>query len=110
MSRYYNRETGSLAVALKNGGTLLIAGKSWVELTLEQEGSEDVCRAVRKGYLVRGKDLTKGDPMPVSPSDVTKDGAPAPAVAAEVSASDMAMGDMAVMVDSKDSSSKKRKA
>jgi len=53
MARYYNRENGSLSLTLRGGKSVTIVGKQWVEIPTENEGSEDLVTALRKGHLYR---------------------------------------------------------
>lgn len=53
MAKYYNKSSGPLAVALRSGRPGFLAGKSWTEIPAEEEGSEDLVRALRKGFIVR---------------------------------------------------------
>lgn len=53
MAKYFNTSNGPIAVELRNGKSASIPGKTWANIPSEQEGSEDLIRAVRKGFLVR---------------------------------------------------------
>ena len=80
MAKYYNRSPGSLALTLKGGRAATLPGKAWTEISAEDEGSEDVIRALKRGLLTRF-DL---EPVAAPPSVVEVVTAlPAEAVVAE---------------------------
>lgn len=70
MAKYYNKSSGPLAVALRSGRPGLLAGKSWTEIPAEEEGSEDLIRALRKGFIVRYEAPAEG------PAEVLAEAAP----------------------------------
>ena len=80
MAKYYNKSPGSLALTLKGGRAATLPGKAWTEISAEDEGSEDVVRALKRGLLTRF-DL---EPVAAPPSVVEVVTAlPAEVVAAE---------------------------
>lgn len=64
MAKYYNKNSGPLAVTLKSGAPACLPGKAWTEIPLEEEGSEDLIQYVKKGFLTRF-DNSVADPKPV---------------------------------------------
>jgi hypothetical protein len=72
MAEYYNKSPVSLAVTLKSGGTAFLAGKSWTEIPADEEGSEDVIRAVQRGFIIRST-MPAMTPAPVSPPATTQE-------------------------------------
>jgi hypothetical protein len=85
MAEYYNKSPVSLAVTLKSGGTAFLAGKAWTEVSADEEGSEDVIRAVQRGFIIRSTmpaTALAPTPAPVSTqeavSDVKTPDAPSP--------------------------------
>lgn len=53
MAQYHNRGTGPLAIALRSGKSAAIPGKAWVEIPAAEEGSEELIRALKQGFLYR---------------------------------------------------------
>jgi hypothetical protein len=62
MAKYYNKNPGPLAVTLKSGASACLPGKAWSEISIEEEGAEDLIQFVKKGYLTRF-DETVADPQ-----------------------------------------------
>ena len=57
MARYFNLTSGSVAITLKSSGSVYIPAKSWMTLPSEDEGSADLLRCLKMGYLARFEDL-----------------------------------------------------
>ena len=55
MPRYYIRTRGPLPLELTHAGSMIIAPKSYVEISREDEGCATVRRLVNKGLLVAPK-------------------------------------------------------
>lgn len=52
MAKYFNKGS-SIAVVLRRGDSATLYGKSWTELAPEDEGSEDLIRAIKAGLILR---------------------------------------------------------
>lgn len=55
---------GSLAIGLRGGRSAILPGKSWTEIPTEDEGAEDLVRAVKRGFAVR----SSVDDLPAAPA------------------------------------------
>jgi hypothetical protein len=94
MAKYYNKNSGPLAVSLKSGAPACLPGKAWTEIPPEEEGSEDLIQNVKKGFLTRF-DNSVADPQPVEKAQpVAKKMEAAPAVEAKVPAAVMSPATM----------------
>jgi len=81
MPRYYNKTRGPLPLSLSSGSTV-VAAKSYVELSREDEGCASVVRYVKKNMLVPPKfRMELSPPTPVIAPAPAPVPAPAPAPA-----------------------------
>ena len=78
MGDYYNKTRAPIGIALRRGGSVSIAPKSWCFIPPEDEGTVGLAGAVRKGFLVRAL-------VPIT--DLSAPVAPVVPVVAAVSAS-----------------------
>lgn len=53
MGDYYNKTRAPIGIALRRGGSVAVAPKTWCFIPPEDEGSVGLADAVRKGFLVR---------------------------------------------------------
>lgn len=70
MAKYFNTSKGSLAVVLRSGASASLPGKAWTVIPAHEEGSEDVIRAVKRGFLVRSAVADEEAPAPADKSSV----------------------------------------
>lgn len=71
MARYYNRNPGPFPARLRNGESALLPGNSWIDISAEEDGSEDLMRGIQLGYLARFEDLPK-ESIPAVPMESTE--------------------------------------
>jgi hypothetical protein len=72
VARYYNRNPGPFPARLRNGESALLPGNSWTDISAEEDGSEDLMRGIKLGYLARFEDLPKDPPkesIPAAPME-----------------------------------------
>jgi len=64
MARYYNRENGPLVVTFKSGKSTPVPSHTWITIPADEEGSEELLTAVRKGFLHRYEEPSEPAPAP----------------------------------------------
>lgn len=85
MADYYNVTRAPLGIALRRGGSVSVAPKSWLFISPQDEGTAGLAEAVRKGFLVRSLVPITDTSAPANPAAATESVTPAPVAAAEPS-------------------------
>src|ERR1700677_584716 len=74
MAKYYNTTRNALPITLRNKKAVIVPAKSWLEVTVAEDGSESIMRSRANGDLKMSKHVAdiQAPASHVAPKTVTK--------------------------------------